>query len=686
MRIWSPLVNLVVAFTALVFLLSACAGSASNSNSEAPPPPRAPAITTQPANQTVLAGAAATFSVAATGSSPLSYQWQKNGAAVDGATSASYTTPSTTMADNNSKFQVVVSNSVASVTSNAATLAVNPDPLPPNITTQPASVSVALGHTATFSIVASGTAPLNYQWQKNGAVISGATSASYTTPPAVASDNGSAFLVVVSNSVGNTSSNSATLRVTADTTPPTVSITSPANDATVSGTISVNATASDNVAVASVQLQVDGANVGATDTSSPYNFSWNTASVPNGNHALTAIATDTSGNSAVSPAVNVTVNNQSSGGGIPPTLGWFDVQGQQQNGNCPPNNFGGYGYDFPSFCSGVVRAWSGGIADTKRNRLWFWGGGHTDYAGNELYYFDLNALQVVRADDPAEPTECTETMPDGSANTRHNYGALVYIPTADRMFLFGGGSYCPDGDFSSDTWTVDLSKVGTGSPNGWQRMDPTNGSGTPCGDTNDTEAAYDPNTDLVFVNDSCNFSGLWAYNYSTNTYTQLNSAASNMGLQTRGVIDPTRKLFLRFGNGEATKINIATGSSYAVQTLTASGCSALMNASSPGLAFDTVQNLVVGWPNFGGTIYLYDPDTDSCTTQTFSASAPPDSAHRNSPSTTNGTFGRFQYFPALGVFAVINDFDIDAHTLRLTAAGSNGDTTTNSETSQGPAR
>jgi len=103
------------------------------------------------------------------------------------------------------------------------------------------------------------------------------------------------------------------------------------------------------------------------------------------------------------------------------------------------------------------------------------------------------------------------------------------------------------------------------------------------------------------------------------------------------------------------------------------------------LAFDTVQNLVVGWPNFGGTIYLYDPDTDSCTTQTYSASAPPDSAHRNSPSTTNGTFGRFQYFPALGVFALINDFNIDAHTLRLTAASS-GDATSNSETSHGPAR
>ena len=112
-----------------------------------------------------------------------------------------------------------------------------------------------------------------------------------------------------------------------------------------------------------------------------------------------------------------------------------------------------------------------------------------------------------------------------------------------------------------------------------------------------------------------------------------------------------------------------------MQNLTASGCSGLMNANSPGLAFDTVQNLMVGWPDFGGTIYLYNPDTDSCTTQTYSASAPPDSAHTGSSHTSNGTFGRFQYFPSLGVFALINDYNIDAHTLRLTAAGSRNNQT-----------
>ena len=626
-----------------------------------------PSITTQPANQTVNVGQVATFSVIAAGTAPLTYQWQENGSTISGATSASYTTPPSTAADNASTFRVVVSNAAGNAPSSTATLTVQ---VPPSITVQPVSVTVTAGQTANFSVTAAGTSPLSYQWQENGANINGATSPSYATPAAKTSDNGAAFVVSVTNPAGSVSSGAATLTVNPDTTPPNVSITSPSNNATVSALVTVSANASDNIAVASVQFQVDGSNVGSADTTSPYNLSWDTTTYANGSHALTAIALDTAGNSAVSSTVNVTVSNQSSGGGgIPPALGWFDVQSQQQANNCPPNNFGGWGYNFPAFCSGAVRAWSGGIADTKRNRLWFWGGGHTDYAGNELYYFDLNSLVVARADDPAQPTLCNETMPDGSANTRHNYGALVYIPTADRMFLFGGGSYCTNGNSSSDTWTLDLTKVGTGSPNGWQRMDPTNGSGTPCGDLNNSEAAYDLNTGLVFVNDLCSGSGLWSYSYSTNTYAHLNAAASNIGLQTRVIIDPTRKLFLRFGDGHASKIGIASGSSYAVQTLTASGCSGLMNANAPGLAFDTVQNLVVGWPDFGGTIYLYNPDTDSCTTQTYSSSAPPDSAHTGSSSTTNGTFGRFQYFPSLGVFALINDYNIDAHTLRLTAAG-----------------
>ncbi len=104
---------------------------------------------------------------------------------------------------------------------------------------------------------------------------------------------------------------------TTDTTPPTVSISYPGSGATVSGTVSVQASASDNVGVASVSLSVDGS-ILATDTASPFSFSWNTASLINGTHTLTATAKDAAGNSATSAALTVMVSNSDT---TPPTVG-----------------------------------------------------------------------------------------------------------------------------------------------------------------------------------------------------------------------------------------------------------------------------------------------------------------------------------------------------------------------------
>jgi hypothetical protein len=100
-----------------------------------------------------------------------------------------------------------------------------------------------------------------------------------------------------------------TFATAADTTPPTVSITAPTANATLSGTVSVTASASDDVAVASVQLKVDSANTGSAITAAPYTVALDTTKLSDGNHVLTAIATDTSGNAATSAGVTVKVNN-----------------------------------------------------------------------------------------------------------------------------------------------------------------------------------------------------------------------------------------------------------------------------------------------------------------------------------------------------------------------------------------
>src|SRR2546428_9741483 len=96
----------------------------------------------------------------------------------------------------------------------------------------------------------------------------------------------------------------------ADVTPPTVSLTAPANGATVSGTaVTVSASASDNVGVAGVQFSLDGVNLGAEDTVAPYSVSWNATVATSGTHILSAVARDAAGNTATAVGISVTVAN-----------------------------------------------------------------------------------------------------------------------------------------------------------------------------------------------------------------------------------------------------------------------------------------------------------------------------------------------------------------------------------------
>ena len=169
----------------------------------------APIITTQPRSQSVSVGISATFYVVATDTPTPTYQWRKDGVAISGATAASYTLSSPVSGDAGS-YTVVVTNAAGSVTSAAATLtvnAVNPGPI---IITQPRSQWGSVGSSVTFKVVATGTPTPTYAWKKDGAAISGATTASYTLSLMVSEDVGS-YTVVVTNAVGSVTSSAATL-------------------------------------------------------------------------------------------------------------------------------------------------------------------------------------------------------------------------------------------------------------------------------------------------------------------------------------------------------------------------------------------------------------------------------------------------------------------------------------------
>ncbi len=171
----------------------------------------APAFTTQPQSQTVNTGANVTFTAAASGSP--TFQWQKGGVAISGATNSTLTLTSVTTT-NAGTYTVVATNSAGAVTSSSAVLTVNtPQGAAPAITVQPLSQTVAPGGAVTFSVTATGTSP-TYQWRKNGTAIAGAT-ASTLSLTNLQSGNAADYTVVVTTTGGSVTSRFARLVVAA---------------------------------------------------------------------------------------------------------------------------------------------------------------------------------------------------------------------------------------------------------------------------------------------------------------------------------------------------------------------------------------------------------------------------------------------------------------------------------------
>ena len=158
-----------------------------------------------------------------------------------------------------------------------------------------------------------------YKIFRNGTQVATATIAAYQDT-GLASGTAYTYAVSAFDAAGNNSALSTTVTTTTlspppDTTPPAVSVTAPSGGSTVSGSVSVSASASDNVGVVGVQFLVDGGNLGAEDTTSPYSVSWDTTAVGNGVHMLTARARDAATNTTLSSIVSVTVSNVA----IPPS-------------------------------------------------------------------------------------------------------------------------------------------------------------------------------------------------------------------------------------------------------------------------------------------------------------------------------------------------------------------------------
>ncbi|MCU0952931.1 MAG: immunoglobulin domain-containing protein [Burkholderiaceae bacterium] len=165
------------------------------------------------------AGSSATLAVAAEGTAPLRYQWFRNGTSVAGATlpALSFTAVQPGAAGS---YTVEVSNAAGTVVSSAVAFDVDvaPPPVSPVISLQPQGATVAVGSTATIAVAANGTAPLAFQWLRDGVAIAGANAAVLSFSAAQPADSG-VYEIIVSNAAGSVRSAGAVLTVTSPSAP-----------------------------------------------------------------------------------------------------------------------------------------------------------------------------------------------------------------------------------------------------------------------------------------------------------------------------------------------------------------------------------------------------------------------------------------------------------------------------------
>jgi hypothetical protein len=203
------------------------------------------------------------------------------------------------------------------------------DTTPPSASiTAPANGATVSGTVSVTATASDNVGVTKVEFYLDGVLQSTDTTSPYawswnTTTATNATHSLTAKAYDAANNIGTSAAVSVTVNnVGGDTTPPTVSITAPANGATVSGTVSVTATASDNVGVTKVEFYLDGA-LQSTDTTSPYAWSWDSTTASNASHTLTAKAYDAALNVGTSTAVSVTVNNAVAGTDI---SGWTVTQ------------------------------------------------------------------------------------------------------------------------------------------------------------------------------------------------------------------------------------------------------------------------------------------------------------------------------------------------------------------------
>ncbi|OHA83365.1 MAG: hypothetical protein A2937_03500 [Candidatus Yonathbacteria bacterium RIFCSPLOWO2_01_FULL_47_33b] len=328
----------------------------------------------------------------------------------------------------------------------------------------------------------------------------------------------------------------------------------------------------------------------------------------------------------------------------------------------------------------IIKAWNGGAYDTRRDNFIVWGGGHGDYAGNEIYSFNIGTLQWSRAWGPSANASmglpgtpvCSETYTDGMPASRHTYGGIEFLPNVDKFFSMGGSLWCGPGNPTGNVWTFDFSTQG------WTQK----GAITPLagrwgGLGLGVNTAYDPNTGHLFATSPA--AELLEYDPTTDIWKLRGNTAAKYSMTS--AIDSKRKHMVTIGNastygvidtpGTIYRYNLATVGTITQEKIVSTGATEILVAPAPAFQYDPVSDQYVAWKG-GSDIYTLNPDTfvwtrrPAAATNTVTPSQP----------TEWGTFGRFRYIPSKNAFILVNSIDQNVYIYKLSqGAGSTAPST-----------
>jgi hypothetical protein len=303
-----------------------------------------------------------------------------------------------------------------------------------------------------------------------------------------------------------------------------------------------------------------------------------------------------------------------------------------------------------------ITAWSSAALDPASSRLYVWGGGHADYAGNEVYAFDLATLRWQRLTDPAQPDrERTDSYGDGTPRSRHTYDYIEYVPAANRLMSFGGAALYPYGNTS--TRRISEFDPETRSWITGRRADVPAG-----GNMIGAHARLDPVSGDVFFLASQR-AALARYSIADDRWRE-GWGRQYVRVHATAAIDPQRRLFVMIGSGagapQALKWDLdRPGAATDLRSVT-SGDKEIERAYAPGFDFHRPSGVFVAWSG-GGDVHVLDPEDWRWTRR----KPAPDNRVIPGPQLSTGTHGRFRYVPALDLFVLMNGVERNVLLYRL---------------------